>query len=356
MFRAMNLSRIALLSLVILPLGGCETMNKGIDSVQETVSNIEWKMPEFLKSNDQKPTEVALESTPLPGDECPEVSVVDDLRALHQFTDEQTPLPEGKISSITMSAIKSHCLVNTSNMIVDLDLTFSGEIGPKALNQEADNEGNRKLSYPYFLAISTPDGHILSKEVFAVSMEYSADTPFVTKDENIRQIIPLHGDIAATDYKLLLGFQLNDAELAYNRSLLKIEAQKEALDIPQSTQGYIPQAMPTAMDEPEYIAAPEATVPKPAAKPDAPVATALTEETPPSAIASQPVVIPPPVESEEIETYIYEVLPQEQPATDDTAMPQEPLQSVPDTLTEDEDMPAIYTPDEPVDITAPFEE
>ena len=146
---------------------------------------------------------------------CPKVSVVSELNAMHQFANPQKPSPRSKISSITLTELKSSCNTEDDNLIVTLDLTFVGKLGPKARIRENDRPS---FAYPYFLAVTSNQGNIVAKEVFAATVKYETGEDNIIHTETLRQIIPQDGNVSKK-HEILLGFQLSEGELAYNRSL-----------------------------------------------------------------------------------------------------------------------------------------
>lgn len=145
---------------------------------------------------------------------CPDVRIVSDLNQVHQFNSTK-PNPDDSISSIWLQDITEDCQVGSKNISIDMTLAFEGTLGPKGKAQASDKPS---FAYPYFVAITNNQGNIVAKEVFAVTLTYDDDKTANTKVEKLRQVIPVASD-DMRNYKILVGFQLNDAELAYNRML-----------------------------------------------------------------------------------------------------------------------------------------
>lgn len=189
-----------------LALAGCETMDQAMTSVRSSFDNIDW--PSFRTSGGVE--EVAALAP------CPPVSVIEELRSLNQFMDERTPSPANTVSIMTIAGVDSECQTKDGNLVVDLTLNFQGELGPKARDWRMDRPS---FAYPYFVAITRPDGTIVTKEMFAATAAYAPGQSRVAQQEKIHHVIPMQGGDYAGAYEILVGFQLTDAELAYNRSL-----------------------------------------------------------------------------------------------------------------------------------------
>lgn len=146
---------------------------------------------------------------------CPDVRIVSDLNQVHQFA-EGAQMESGNLaSSIRMQDVEAKCTAGTRTVTVDMTLAFAGQIGPKGRAHASDKPS---FAYPYFVAITNDHGSIVAKEVFATTLTYGTADDKGTKIEQVRQIIPaISSDMR--NYKVLIGFQLSDRELAYNRAL-----------------------------------------------------------------------------------------------------------------------------------------
>lgn len=194
-------------SILALGLTGCETMT----NVKNRIASID--LPSFSSDDKIKTAEGGLVMASAEG--CPQVAVVEDLKHLSQFETPANPSPETNISSISMTGMESSCHMTEKTVAVDIGLRFDAELGPKATHWNAES---RSFAYPYFVAVTTPSGEILSKEVFAATIRFDANETAITQEESMRQIIPLRDDMDTSGYEIMIGFQLTDDELNYNRA------------------------------------------------------------------------------------------------------------------------------------------
>ena len=114
-----------------------------------------------------------------------------------------------------MEKIGSTCVVAGNSVSVELELNFTGVLGPAGVK---DLDGQANYTYPYFISVISPDGKILSKDVFALSMIYENGQITYHKQDKLRQVIPLLSGQDASKFQIMIGFQLSEAELAYNRT------------------------------------------------------------------------------------------------------------------------------------------
>lgn len=149
------------------------------------------------------------------GPNCPSVRIVSDLNQVHQFTDGTIAARQNEVSSVQMQAVDTKCKVAKNSLVIDMNIAFAGEVGPKGRSKSGDKPS---FAYPYFVAITNNQGSIVGKEVFALTLNYSGNSSSENRTEQVRQTIPLR-DKDYHNYKIMIGFQIGDQELAYNRSL-----------------------------------------------------------------------------------------------------------------------------------------
>ena len=82
--------------------------------------------------------------------------------------------------------------------------------------------GQANYTYPYFISVITLSGQILSKDVFALAMMYDKGVARMVKQDKLRQTIPLMERQSASGFQVVVGFQLTEEELDYNRSQQKV--------------------------------------------------------------------------------------------------------------------------------------
>lgn len=199
------MKRVLHLSLVLsslFVLSGCETWTDFKQSLSNTFSNVD--------------TSFATDEPVLVEEElkCPDVRIVDELANLTEFSGDGPETTENLVSTVYLNKVESGCEFSQKNVTIDLKLEFAGNLGAKAKTQPSDKPF---FAYPFFIAVLNANDEILAKEVFSASMSYSRAEERHTYYESLRQIIPFEDEAAARNYKVLVGFQLTQDQLAYNR-------------------------------------------------------------------------------------------------------------------------------------------
>lgn len=152
-----------------------------------------------------------------PVNNCPVVGITPDLGNFTQFRDNEI------VSETIISSVKPSCSKDNAAVTVRLAIDFKGRLGPVGL-KDAVKEAN--YSIPYLVAVVNSKGEIISKDIFAITMIYKKGQTEQAFPDLLEQIIPLGAGEKPADYKIMLGFQLSDQELAYNRALAGQKAGK----------------------------------------------------------------------------------------------------------------------------------
>lgn len=148
--------------------------------------------------------------------ECPGVEVLPDTKSITYFDD-----PEGKpsgelIARAALSDIKGGCDYTSSGVVVDIDMIMQGKITDKG-RYEGRKDLEAFMTFPYFVAVMDPDGKMIDKKIMATAMRFKPEINDLDHAEKITQTIPLSDITKGPQYTITVGFQLNRAQLDYNR-------------------------------------------------------------------------------------------------------------------------------------------
>ncbi|QCE35360.1 hypothetical protein FAI40_08470 [Acetobacteraceae bacterium] len=98
---------------------------------------------------------------------------------------------------------------------VDVSVSFRAERGPASQSN--------KFDVPYFIAV-VRDGKIITKQVFPTFGTFSNNNENLAFKAPVRYIdLPAGGDPQVNDYTLMVGFQLTETQLRYNREHMERE-------------------------------------------------------------------------------------------------------------------------------------
>ncbi len=196
-----------LLGLITLP--GCQTLSGAKNDIERIIAP---DTPGQVRSTpDNPPTAMAGTETT-----CPPVRVMDDLKQAVEFVDLSRPSDASEMGRLTLTRIDTRCVNEDEATGVDITFEFDGKLGPKGRWKAGDEAS---FAYPYFVAVTDAQGVVLSKELFAASVSYGATENTLRQVETIRQSIPNTTTKNAL-YNIVVGFQLSEEQLAYNRQQL----------------------------------------------------------------------------------------------------------------------------------------
>ena len=97
------------------------------------------------------------------------------------------------------------------SVIVQFGVTITAERGPAAT-------GGRSQNIPLVVGITGPQGQVLNRQTFAQAISFPANsTRTRVTSEPIELILPVSASRRGADYGVVVGFLLNEQELAANR-------------------------------------------------------------------------------------------------------------------------------------------
>lgn len=199
----MKPSKFFLIACSALALSGCKTVvDDFMYDLNNVVENASFTEPTTPAPNFNAPVE----------DRCPKIEIVDELSSFSDFNGSMRD--NNLISRVNLSQVESSCSIQRKQVAIDLKLAFNGELGPRAKMKSSDKPF---FSYPFFVAVTNQNGVILAKEVFAASMTYERNEQTHTYFESLRQLIPISNADHARRFRVMIGFQLTEDQLAYNR-------------------------------------------------------------------------------------------------------------------------------------------
>lgn len=210
----MNYRLLSMVAASSLLLSACGSTLEGIQrDFGNFATSIDEKVGDMKSSDNTADTAAPVT---LAGDACPSIMVDPQLDSMSEFVDMETPSKETEISTVHLMSTKSECILDGEFLTMRIDLSFDGQLGPKARRKNGDRPF---FAYPYFIAVMDSDGNELARELFAASFTYTAEEDRMNVVDTIRQKLPLNDDGTVPAYQVQIGFQLTEDQLFYNSSL-----------------------------------------------------------------------------------------------------------------------------------------
>lgn len=145
---------------------------------------------------------------------CPRVGIVRELSEVVQFRPGKGREPSDVLSHGVLSDYNGNCEYRDDGVTVNVALSLVAERGPALTGSQA--------TYRYFVAVVPPGVEPTggSKREFDTSVDFASGQTRAGNREELSQTIPLPKDTNAKDWRIYIGFQLSNEELAFNRAAL----------------------------------------------------------------------------------------------------------------------------------------
>jgi hypothetical protein len=145
------------------------------------------------------------------GPQCPSASILSDTAVLTVFRAGAPADPSGEAYTAVIDGVVSHCSYTKGQP--SASATFSFTIRAT----RAPSPDGATYTLPYFFAL-TQGERILTKKNDTLKITFAPGSAATSESENLPDTtVTLEPGHPPTDYQLLVGFQLSDAERAYNQ-------------------------------------------------------------------------------------------------------------------------------------------
>jgi phage tail tape-measure protein len=142
---------------------------------------------------------------------CPAITTVPDLQTLVQVVpgaNGATVQSSGRIGTVAVTCDRE----GENGVVASVTLEFAVLRTTPAVNG---------IALPYFVALADSTGNILGKQQFTITINFDPNAPVAKAGDAVTVHIPLKNAQLANIYTLVVGFQLNEAQLDYNRAHLQ---------------------------------------------------------------------------------------------------------------------------------------
>ena len=148
-------------------------------------------------------------ATAEPPPSCPVVAVLPQLAQASQFLGSGTGYSDVTYTA-SLSGVSSRCSFERHGILVDASFKLMAQQGPRGQGGTVD--------FPYFVAILDPAGTVLTKTEFSAPLSLTPLQARTGSKESLHDYVPLDDKAAAGGYSVVIGFQLDDRQIGFNRS------------------------------------------------------------------------------------------------------------------------------------------
>ena len=148
---------------------------------------------------------------------CPRAAVLNDAATLTRFAPGGGRDPLDIDFDVEIADLASGCQFEKKGKTFDRLVVA---VAPVLITTRGPANASRKAEYGYFVSLIDPDGNIISRQSFPVTVPFSGNQRQLTQrddDPPVTIDIPLTRVEDAVNYEILLGLQLTEDELQYNR-------------------------------------------------------------------------------------------------------------------------------------------
>ncbi len=142
---------------------------------------------------------------------CPKVGILADTAKVTLFRPGagRNAGPTDVVAHAVVGDYSGSCTYDETGVTIDVSLALVAERGPAMVDTQ--------VPLNYFVAISKPDGSVVTKNVFPTTIDFPGNAPRAGSREDLQPHIPLPRGQDARSYRVLVGFQLTPDQLEYNR-------------------------------------------------------------------------------------------------------------------------------------------
>jgi len=145
---------------------------------------------------------------------CPSAGILADASTLTAFRANAPQDPSGELYKVSVDSVQTDCSLDEDAQTAtsSLDIQFHANRTPNGVAAQ--------YSAPYFVAVTGPDGRILSHKTYMVAFSFEPNQATANFSDHINEAVikPDRGK-RPPDYQLLAGLQLTREQLDYNRKI-----------------------------------------------------------------------------------------------------------------------------------------
>lgn len=144
---------------------------------------------------------------------CPDVSILANTSVIPAFDPALGADPSNVVYTARMRDLKSRCDFSKRDNQIDASVRVFFQVTRPPGGEEAH------YKVPYYIAV-TSGGQIVDKQVHWLEFEFPKATADMRVEDLVDSVvIPVARDKKSFEYHLLLGFQLTQAQLDYNKKM-----------------------------------------------------------------------------------------------------------------------------------------
>ncbi len=143
---------------------------------------------------------------------CPTLTLPADLADLTRYRPGSPPDLSSVVLDARVTAVDANCRRGRRDQSVDatISMRFQIDRGPAA--------PSRAVQLPWFIALLDADNNVINRQTFVLPAQFGVNTTrAAVSSQPVEISFPVGQERRAQDYRIMVGFQLTEDELAQNR-------------------------------------------------------------------------------------------------------------------------------------------
>ena len=142
---------------------------------------------------------------------CPKVGVISDLDRVPKIEVAASQSKSNILFSSKIQRLRIKCTTNTDGITISIVFDLFSKLSRYDIPTVVDLR--------YLIAIVDPNDQILAKEVYKTTVSFMDGIQTARNTQEVEVFIPSAGKIDFRNHKVLVGFELTEVQLQYNRGI-----------------------------------------------------------------------------------------------------------------------------------------
>ena len=142
---------------------------------------------------------------------CPKVGVISDLDRVPEIEVAAGQSKSNILFSSKIQRLRSKCTGNTDGITISIVFDLFSKLSRYDIPTDVDLR--------YLIATIDPSDQILAKEVYKTTVSFMDGIQTARNTQEVEVFIPSPGEIDFRNHKVLVGFELTEVQLQYNRGI-----------------------------------------------------------------------------------------------------------------------------------------
>ena len=142
---------------------------------------------------------------------CPKVGVASDLDRVTKIELAANQSKSNILHSSRIQRLRTKCTANADGITISIVFDLFSKLSRYDIPTDVDLR--------YLIATIDPSDQILAKEVYKTTVSFMDGIQTARNTQEVEVFIPSPGEIDFRNHKVLVGFELTEVQLQYNRGI-----------------------------------------------------------------------------------------------------------------------------------------